>query len=1354
MPKAKKFLIFVLILLLINTGFFLAWYAFGLRNFCKNLVAGYLGKLTKGEVTIDELHISDRQLLAQDITYTSADSSIAVNINRLSVQYNLTRYIFSGFKTSKLISDIEIYKPKVHYSYIYKPKPPKAKKPFTLPDFAHYFKRLQLIEGTAVISAKIPVKILQEGYLSISDSFQEINLTTINKSTSDVTLNAVSAKGGKLTAKGLLDKGRLAKLDVEIASFRPLSVSHPDLQNLQTEISLVGSLTQDTLKAPLKYAAEAQIWGTETLFAGNYPVLIPYFWVKTDGRNLNLYLSHSNIGSSEIEGNVKISNLDQKMKLDNATVAANIDLGMLNKDLQGYVKVKAKGQGTIDKPELELNIVSEQAKYLKYTVRNLNLSGIYNNDELSFNLPGLVFENQIINCSGNINPFYRTINTHLETLPISVKSQPYLVTANLDVYAELWDKYPYVDATIHQLDFNYNLVTLQGISGKIKFLPLFSPDNLYLDANISGDNGYNIKVIGDILSRNLLLDAKFDNMEVAELYSQPEIIELKPYVNGDIKAIITGENIVLQTLLGVKMDKPVPVNTPLDALGTFNYKTREGSLHLLSENGMVNYQPLNLELSAMLKDNLLTVQGFKFNDLISLSGAINLSDYQDLNFALNLNNIGYLDIVHYFPQLDINLPEFYGLNVFAEYNRQNSGVLNANVYLSYIDLLAVTPFSLKLGLNGPVDSIQVSGNIHNTEQNILNLSGFIGFKPEPNISLDASFKDLTIQDVLINSPVTGKLNGGAGITWHKIEKQKPEIELRADLLSENLTIEDYTINTAIIKGQQTPRKLIVDSLLVQSTGLFKLNGSGAINYNALYNEYFEGPEQLNLNVEVELFSWLKNLTSYILEAKGKSSLSVNIGTSEDQFWVSGGKIDINNGFIRLKDQTEPLSNINIKGGFDKNRLIIENGQIQMGEGKLVFNNIFEADNSNHFMLAFLDLGIFRTMCEEPGILINIPKFTTPRSLTKVILRGQNSRYATIRGPFDQMKISGEAVVSNTNVLYPPDTENLLTMASSVRGSGKKRTSEPNPLPFILDVKLIVGENVKYVTYPAELRIVPGGYLHLAYDGLSFSVKEASFSSEQGTVDIFGTIFQVEKANLTLVDSQNLLGLEGIFYKRAPDGSMITLSAITSSDYTKSFMERLQLSLTSDNPEDKNISQILARLHYTGTDTPDQTQGELLQDEALGLISGNLDASLFTPFLSPIENYIRRTLHLDSFTINAGFIQNLYTQYTNNPQQFAEYTDMNQLSSDIAKFSSSILLNNLSISMSKYLGSSIFLDYMLELQEATNLQKRTRILVSNEASIRFILPRNYRVAYTLKYEAQEKKTSHEIMLSKSFRFWGL
>ncbi len=1354
MPKAKKFLIFVLILLLINTSYFLAWYAFGLRNTFKNYVARYIGKLVNGEVTIGDLHISDRQLLAKDICFTSADSTTSVNVNRLSVQYNLTRYIFYGFKTDKLISEIEIYQPVVHYNYKYKPKPPKPKKPLLLPDFAKYFKHLQLSDGTAVISAALPIKILQEGELNISETLKGINLSVQNKSVSNVTINALTAKGGKLSAKGLLDKGRLAEVKAEITSFKPNYISHPDLQRVQTEISLVASLQQDTLKAPLKYNAEAQIWGTEMLFANNYPVLIPYFWVKSDGNNLSLSLSRSNFGSSDIEAEVNISNLSRKMKFNTANIAANIDLGMLNKDLKGFVNAKITGEGTINHPELELSITSSEARYKAYAISNLDLNGSYQNDALQFSMSELVFANQIISCTGTLNPFSQALIAHLETNPVNRKAQSYLVDANLDLSLELWGKYPYIDADINQLYINYDLINLAGVTGKVKLLPLPDADNLYIDASIASNNGYEIKAIGDVLDRNILVDAKFDSIAIADIYSHPRVIELNPYLDGDLKAVITDENIVMQTLLGVKLDKPVPVNTTLDALCNFNYKNKEAALHLISKDGLMNNQPLNLELAAFLKDNRISLQGLKFNDMLSCSGEMNLANYQDMNFALNLKDINYLDIVRYYPQLDINLPEFNGLNVFAEYNRDHLQSVKANISLASIDLLAVTPFSLVLGLAGPVEDIKVTGNIRSSNAKIMDLAGSIGILPELDVNLDAYFTDLALQNVIVNSPVSAILNGVAGITFHKAETQKSELELRADLNSEHLVYHNYSIDKLIIRGKQTPRMLFVDSLLVQATGLAELSGSGAISYNALNNEFFPGNEHLNLNVEGELFTWLKNLTSYILEAKGKSSLSVNIGTNEDQFLVSGGKINISNGFIRLKDQTEPLSNINIRGGFDKNRVVIDYGQVQMGEGKLIFNNIFEVDNSDHFMLGFLDLGIFRAMCEEPGILINIPKYTTPRSLTKVILRGQNSRYATIRGPFDQIKISGEAVASNTNVLYPPDTENLLNLASSVRISGKKNKSESNPLPFILDVKLIVGENVKYVTYPADLRIVPDGFLHLAYDGLAFIVKEASFASEQGTVDIFGTVFQVEKVNLTLVDSQDLLGLEGIFYKRAPDGSMITLSAITSSDYTKSFMERLQLNLTSDNPEDKTISQILARLHYTGSDTPDQTQGEILQDEAVNLISGNLDASLFTPIFSPIENYIRRTLHLDSFTINAGFIQNLYTQYANNPQQFAEYTDMNQLSSDIAKFSSSILLNNLSISMSKYLGSSMFLDYTLELQEATNLQKRTRILVSNEVSYRIILPRNYRVAYTLKYEAQEKKTSHEIMLSKSFRFWGL
>jgi len=75
-------------------------------------------------------------------------------------------------------------------------------------------------------------------------------------------------------------------------------------------------------------------------------------------------------------------------------------------------------------------------------------------------------------------------------------------------------------------------------------------------------------------------------------------------------------------------------------------------------------------------------------------------------------------------------------------------------------------------------------------------------------------------------------------------------------------------------------------------------------------------------------------------------------------------------------------------------------------------------------------------------------------------------------------------------------------------------------------------------------------------------------------------------------------------------------------------------------------------------------------------------------------------------------------------------------------------------MSKYLGRRLFLDYELELQEATDLQKRTRLMVSHGTSIRALLPKKLRLSYTFKYTPIDKELSHEIFLQRSFRFWGL
>lgn len=1355
MPKAKRFFIFILVVLLVNAIFFSAWYGFGLRNKFREAVAGQLGKLLKGKVSISELHFSDRQLLSEGISFVSADSTIAVDIANLRVQYNLTRYIFSGFKTSRLIKEIEIIHPVVRYSYSYKPSPPKLRKPLILPNISDYFGSLYIRDGSVALGIRIPVTIIQAGDLVINEELYNINAKVINNGSSQITVDGLFAQKGSVKASGTLEKGRLSFSEIEVSSLTPNYVSHPDLRNISSDISLVGNVFQDTLGAAISYRAKAQIWDTRCLFAREYQAQIPYLGAEIDGKNLQAQISRSTFGSSNVTAEVKISDLGPDLHFDLAKAEANMDLSMITPDLTGFVNAKVDASGTIEDPFGTISLSAPKVAYQSYTASNFTLESTYDDNQLSYSIPTLEFQNHSLSLSGIFSPYTMILDTHISAQAQPGQTEPFAATADLDVHLELLDLYPYVDATINSLDFASGFARVNGISGYLKLMPVSMDNSYYVDAELKGEDGYQLSVVGDILDRNLLINADFKSISPSEIYALPLLQKMNPLVSGKVLAILRDNRISTYSNLDVELRGYLPYSSKLDFVGDFDIGTLEGNIHLKGIDGLMNNQALDFSLGASLKDKQLRLLGLRVNDILSLSGRMNLTNIEDSDFSLALWNINYHDLVRFYPQLDISLPEFTNLNVMADYNLRNSGRLEAGINLGSVDLLAVTPLGLNLGLSGPLDSILVRGNIDSPAQKILDLAGTIALMPQINLSLDATFNDLALQKVVLDSPVTGLIKGRAGVTITNLTDKDMQMELRSDLTASNIKIGELLMDKVIVKATQYPRKLQVDSLYVFSDGLFVVSSSGAIDYNAVTNEFFEGSNQLNLVADGQLFTWLKKLTPYILESKGNSSLTCTIGVQEEQFYVASGALDISDGFMRLKDQSEPLTNIALKGSFDKNRIVIERGNVQMGEGKLVFNNIFESDNSDHFMLGFIDLGILRLHIEEPGILANVPLFTPPKTLSNIVLKGLGSRFAMIKGPFDMMKISGEVVISNTSALFPPNTDNLLKLATSVKEAAtRKNEIDAIPLPFTLDIIVTLGDNVNYVTYPAKLNIQPGGYLHLLYDGTVFTVQEAYFSSERGSVDIFGTVFQVEKVDITMIDSQDLLSVDGIFYKRAPDGTMITLKAITSPDRTKNFVDRLEFSLTSDNPQDRNISQILSRLRYSGSNDPGSDQGMQLQDEALSLISGNLDASLYTPFLSPAESFIRRKLKLDNFSINAGFLQNLYSQYSNDPNQLAANTDMKQLTTDIAQFSSSILLNNLSISMSKYLGRRLFLDYELELQEATDLQKRTRIMVSHNTSLRVLLPMQFRLGYTFQYTPWDAEISHEIMLQRSFRFWGL
>ncbi|HPF08415.1 MAG TPA: hypothetical protein PL020_01625, partial [Candidatus Cloacimonadota bacterium] len=177
---------------------------------------------------------------------------------------------------------------------------------------------------------------------------------------------------------------------------------------------------------------------------------------------------------------------------------------------------------------------------------------------------------------------------------------------------------------------------------------------------------------------------------------------------------------------------------------------------------------------------------------------------------------------------------------------------------------------------------------------------------------------------------------------------------------------------------------------------------------------------------------MRSVTDYIVDSRGVSNIRLRVGNDEEQFIVHSGNLDIHRGYVLLKDQVEAMRNIEIKGFFDENRFVIQQGTFNMGNGSFYMNNVFEPEPTDHFTLGFLDLGYLRLMISEPGIQVTIPVVAPPQTLSNIALKGQNSRYATVRGPFDDMKIEAYVTASNLDILYPPGADNLLNLILSVR----------------------------------------------------------------------------------------------------------------------------------------------------------------------------------------------------------------------------------------------------------------------------------------------------------------------------------
>lgn len=1364
MKRSRLFLILVIILLVINTLFFVAWYGLDVKGRVKALVEKEAGKALEGTMKIRAFSISDRQIFAEGISFAAADSSLAFEVDQARVRYNLLKFLFSGFRIRHLLNVVEITRPTVHYEYIPKDEDKPSPK-FEIPDLAKYFNRLLVTDGRASARLSIPLTLGNGDTLIIDEGLTDIYISVLNNKTSRIDVSALSATKGKIRAWGFLNNGRLISSEAEITNFVPKYISHPAIRDTNTELNLVLKASQLSKDSEYDIDAKLLVWNTRAYILDQYQLSIPLIALDTNGRDLSISISESSFGTSRLSLRASVAGIQNEMKITSGDAGVTLDLSMIDPSITGLVSGKVNLGGSIRKPEAEIKAETALLSVAGEKIENISLTGQYADDILKFDLGSAKWAQHLISAQGVIDVSHLDIAADVKATPLDVAFGDLRLEGQAKFEVSLYEKYPDVKALITQMNVSRGSFGLQSLQGYINLIPANSAvaNNYYIDCELKDAAGQKLEIVGDILDRNILVNSEFKAISIADIYPHELVLRYLPRVSGSVNGFIRGDRIIARTELNVGTRGDMALNTGLSAIGSYDIKTGDASLALNTAGGSFNGETLNLEIIASRHEDLIAVNSLRVNNYLSANGMLDINKPERSNFTLVVRDFALDLISKYYPSMDTELPDIRGINLVAEYNHARDGTLDAKLSVSEINIPGIKQLAAITEIIGTLDNASISGRGFSNGRDVMLLSGKAGITNGFYIASEGIVTDIALGDIIPDVPVEGLFSGKLGFSYGSDDSPYKGMSLQADLSSTALSITDVVdLADLRIVARQDPERLIVDTLAVRSAGIARLQASGALSYNIVFGEFHDGNETLELHAEGELFEWLKTTVPTITDAVGLASINCRIGTHEDQFSIISGDIDIRDGMIKLESQSEAMSSIRIKANITNDKVLITDAGLTMGQGRLNIRNSFEDDPGNHFFVGFLDLGIFRASIEEPGITANIPYFTAPRTLTNIVLRGRDAPYATILGPFDDMKISAAVFLSEGNAVYPPDTDNLLKLISSFRGvlsrpsSTTVASADPTPLPFTLDLMIQLRDNVRYVTYPANLSIMPGGFLHLTYDGQDWKADEANFSSDSGTIDFLGTVFQAEYLDISIIDSRDIISIDGSFYRRTADGTVITLTISTDRDTSKGIFDRLVFTLSSDNPQDRSITEILSRLRYSrdaGELSSTQTQN-LLQDEALGLISDNLNTTLLSPFFYPLENHVRRILKLDSFSIDAGFIQNLFTQYTNDPNQLAEFMDMQRVMEDITQFSSSILLNNLSVSMSKYLGRKLFLDYRLTLQEATDLQKKTKILISHDTSLRVFLPRQFRLAYTFKYEPQDERLTHGMMLQRSFRFWGL
>lgn len=1314
MKKKTWLFIIVLIVFIINITFFVLVRLAKVDKIVQTRITDQLSERLNAEIEMEGFTFNDKQLNISGIEINSSDK-FELKINQLYVEYDLIKLIFSKFKNLKAISHIKIYDPE--FSLIIKPDGTKKEKSeFIIPDITKFFKILNIYNGTLNIE-------FENKSVKIANSWQEIDLVIKNTKSSDITLSANSGERSDLQVSCILNKGVIEKAELKLNDLKPSKLEISQLNSLGFLLDADLSFSDDKLK----YSADIKNINAE--LAGK-KASIDSILISGNRKRTFITLHDSYLDGNRIDGNAIINDVfTDKRIIKSELTTSKISIQRYVDQVTGSIKAKINISGEISNPFINAELTSDKLTTAQQELKDVNISASVKDNKIELQLNNSVWEENLLTGEG----YYRIgKDLHLELHSQNMLWQrgDLQITGDLSSTID-YEVEPEIFVNFEKMMIQSNLIEFEDLYFKANLLG----DNLTVDlTHPSNDIGFSC--IGNIGSQELKAKLKLRGLDMNTVLDGTSL----PILTGDVEieankySIVTNSNIMVYDRDYGKLGGRFKTDIVLDL------SNKHSLINIRSFNARYNYEPFKINLLAEGSLDSLRIKHFQLNKMIDIEGWIKHIPEFKYGLSVHGEDLKIKELSKYFVDYYTSQRLDGYLSINANVDNFGEGNVSGLITLNDFKMGDMNELDAELSLSGNSSMISLQdGFIKTNKHKIIGLQGALIIKPEIIITANGIIDSLQLADILPQTNLNGIVKGGI-----EFSRSNNNNELQLDLEVTEFMVNRFKADLLKFDILQKDSLLHVNDIRCYRKDEFNLRSHGAIGYNILNSKAFSNTNNISIEFNGDLLQMLSDQTKVITNAGSNAEFEFKVGTKESKIFIEKGNFSLTKGYMKIKDQPEDIDKITFKFGITDNIFTIEKFKFRMGEGRCYVSNVIN-NNNEDFILGTLNLGKILINTDNGGILVNMPGYIPENNVAKLVISGRDNEYFEVTGPFDDIKIIGDLNISNAGVIFPPNTENLLKLFNTVR---EKKETESAALPLNFNLMINFGENVKYVTYPVNIKINPGGYLNLVYENEEFTIPDAMFIAEEGSVDIFGTKMKLDYLQVQLSRFTDGANISGTFYKKTADGSMITLN-IYNEVAGNDEVGTLKFSLNSDNANDR-ITDILSKLRYNRSMeniSPDQKK-TLLQDEVIQIAGMGLESAVMDPLLSPVENWVRKTLKLDYFHLQTDLVQNLFSSYSSaDKSQYEVYDETDEL----AKFSSELFLNNLSVSMGRYLSSDIFLDYETRVEKSQDVALESEIGIFHEFSLRYQLPFKFRILYKYKILPFKEENPHEIMLERSFKF---